>query len=110
MVCMATAHFVDFKIPILFVYYDVESIAYQNKIIAFTCSVYALLFHCAVTVPGAAVYGPLALIFTAIGLSLVNVSDALKIYAKTDLTMYWAQTAMIGSLALLMLYAHLRKL
>ena len=31
--CMATAHVTDFKVPILFVYFDVPSTFYQNKII-----------------------------------------------------------------------------
>lgn len=34
-VAMSVAHFVGFKIPVLFIFYDVPSNAYQDKIISF---------------------------------------------------------------------------
>ena len=95
--CMAVAHFFSFKYPILFVYYDVPFYAYQDKIIAFAVVTYICLFvtaaRHAVAVPAALV----ALGVTVLGLSAVNLSDALQsVLQGKSTTMYWAQTAAIS--------------
>ena len=122
-VCMAMAHATDFKVPGLFVYFDVPSKSYQNKIIAFTCLTYATLFAFAAqhrnTGPAA-----IAMLTTAFGLAYVNVSDALRsekpgkvqsmlkagveikklgvvmkpgvIWYRRDTLAYWVQTVMIA--------------
>lgn len=107
--CMSTAHFLGFKVPMLFIYYDVPSNHYQDMIISFCAFTYAVLFftayrHCA-AVPGALV----ALAGTVLGLSLVNVSPALAAMLNgAPTTAYWIQTAMIAGLLALMIVLHLK--
>ena len=106
--CMALAHFFGLKYPILFVYYDVPFYAYQDKIISFAVVAYACLFANAALhrsgVPAAIV----ALGVTVLGLSAVNVSDALGSVLDGRSTLaYWIQTGLIAAyLAVLLgLYA-----
>jgi hypothetical protein len=106
--CMALAHFFGLKYPILFVYYDVPFYAYQDKIISFAVVAYACLFANAALhrsgVPAAIV----ALGVTVLGLSAVNVSDALGSVLDGRSTLaYWIQTGLIAAYfaALLGLYA-----
>ena len=40
---MSTAHFIGFKVPVLFVYWDVPSNHYQDMIISFCAFTYATL-------------------------------------------------------------------
>ena len=107
-VCMSTAHFCSIKVPVLFVYYDVPFHAYQDKIISFCVAVYATFFYATykhrVIVPYAIAAGAI----TTLGLCAVNLSDDLAAVLQGRSTFwYWAQTAMIGSLVLLVaaLYA-----
>ena len=106
--CMALAHFFGLKYPILFVYYDVPFYAYQDKIISFAVVAYACLFANAALhrsgVPAAIV----ALGVTVLGLSAVNVSDALGSVLDGRSTLaYWIQTGLIAAYfaVLLCLYA-----
>lgn len=111
-VCMSGAHFFGFKQPVLFVYYDTPYYAYQDKIIAFCCATYVVLFWTAarhlVAVP-AAIF---SMATTAAGLSLVNSSDALAgvLREGQGTAAYWAQTALIAvyAVALAALYASVR--
>lgn len=96
---MSTAHFTGFKVPLLFIYYDVPSHHYQDMIIAFCAFTYAVLFFTAArhraAVPGALV----ALGGTVLGLSAVNASPALaSMIPGAATTAYWVQTAMIAGL------------
>ena len=101
---MAAAHFFGPKVPILFVYWDTPYHAYQDKIISFAVLAYVGLFYAAsrdiAVVPVAlAVLGA-----TVLGLSSVNLSDALaSVLAEGQSTWaYWAQTtAIAGYLAVL---------
>ena len=97
--CMSTAHFIGFKVPILFVYYDVPSNAYQDMIIAFCAFTYATLFFAAsrhlAIVPAVLV----AMTGTVLGLSAVNVSEDLaRLIGEASRTAYWLQTGMIAGL------------
>jgi hypothetical protein len=99
--CMAIAHFFSFKVPILFIYYDVPFYAYQDKIIAFCAVTYACLFYAAAmnrpTVPAALV----SICVTVAGLAAVNLSGALASVMTAPSTIaYWIQTVMIGAYAL----------
>ena len=75
--CMALAHFFGLKYPILFVYYDVPFYAYQDKIISFAVVAYICLFANAAVHRTAVPAAIVALGVTVLGLSAVNVSDAL---------------------------------
>lgn len=98
--CMAVAHFLGIKVPILFVYCDTPYYAYQDKIIAFAVIAYACLFFAAArsreTVPAALV----AIWITVLGLSAVNLSDALQLVLSGKTTLpYWLQTAALAGYA-----------
>ena len=102
--CMAVAHFFGLKYPLLFVYYDVPFHAYQDKIIAFAVVAYVCLFANAALhrsgVPAAIV----ALGVTVLGLSAVNVSDALgSVLEGRSTAAYWMQTGLIAAYFALLL-------
>eukprot|EP00040_Diaphanoeca_grandis_P013048 m.65990 g.65990 ORF g.65990 m.65990 type:complete len:141 (-) comp23629_c1_seq1:46-468(-) len=104
-VSMACAHFFTIKIPVLFIYYDVPFYVYQDKIISFCALTYAILFLAAFNHRVVVPYAIAALGVTVLGLSLVNVSDALKEVLTEDQSTlpYWIQTAMIASLLAVLL-------
>lgn len=102
--CMAVAHFWGLKYPLLFVYYDVPFYAYQDKIIAFAVVAYICLFANAAMhrtgVPAAVV----ALGVTVLGLSAVNLSDALaEVLDGRSTRAYWIQTALLAGYLVVLL-------
>lgn len=99
--CMCIAHFVGFKVPILFVYWNVPSNHYQDMIISFCALTYAVLFAGAATIPAAVPVALVALAGTVLGLSAVNLSKDLREKIQGGSTAaYWAQTGMIAGLLL----------
>jgi hypothetical protein len=101
-IAMTCAHWGGFKYPLLFIYYDVPSTAYQDKIISFCAGTYAILYISAALNP--LTVGPtaiIALFSTVLGLSAVNQSNDLRVVigegASTQA--YWIQTALIAVLA-----------
>jgi hypothetical protein len=108
--CMAVAHFFSIKVPVLFVYYDTPFYAYQDKIISFAVCAYIALFHSAsrhrVVVPSAIAI----LALTVLGLSAVNLSDALaSVLSEGQSTLpYWLQTAAIGLYVITLLVLYVR--
>jgi hypothetical protein len=110
--CMAAAHFFGWKVPPLFVYYDVPFHAYQDKIISFAVVAYVCLFAAAARERSVVPAALLALAVTVLGLSAVNVSDALaSVLDGRSTRAYWLQTGLIaGYLVLLgVLYARSRQ-
>lgn len=106
--CMAAAHFTGFKVPLLFVYFDVPSNHYQDMIIAFCAFTYAVLFFTAARVRAAVPGALVALAGTVLGLSAVNASPALASMLADDAptTAYWAQTALIAGYAAVLAVLH----
>ena len=101
---MATAHFFGLKVPLLFVYYDVPYHAYQDKIISFAVVAYVCLFASAARIPEVVPAALVALGVTVLGLSAVNVSDALaSVLDGRSTAMYWAQTGLIAVYAAILL-------
>lgn len=96
--CMALAHFLGVKVPVLFVYYDTPFYAYQDKIIAFAVCAYVALFLAAARNRAVAPSAMTVVGLTVLGLSSVNVSDALlSVLSEGQSTRpYWLQTAAIG--------------
>lgn len=98
-VCMAVAHFFGIKVPILFVYFDTEYFAYQDKIISFAVTAYIALFYLASkdrkNVPAALI----VLGITTLGLTSINLSPQLKVAMTSgqNLLPYWLETAFIAS-------------
>jgi len=95
--CMAVAHFFGLKYPILFVYWDVPFHAYQDKIISFAVVAYVCLFANAAMHSSGVPAAIVALGVTVLGLSAVNVSDALAAVLDGRPTLaYWLQTGLIA--------------
>ena len=107
-VCMAAAHWLSFKVPILFIYFDTKFYAYQDKIIAFCAGTYAILFAAAfrhrVVVP----YAIASLALTTAGLSAINASDDLAkaLPPSAPRGAYWMQTGLIGALTVTLALLH----
>ena len=99
--CMSIAHFFGIKMPVLFVYYDTPFFAYQDKIISFAVVAYIALFYSAAKVREVVPAALVTLWLTAAGLAHVNLSEALGgLEGEKSMTAYWAQTAMIGGIAM----------
>lgn len=96
---MAIAHFFGIKVPVLFVYFDTPFYAYQDKIISFAVCAYIALFYSASQHRAVALNAIIVLAITFIGLSSVNMSEALySVLAEDQSTLpYWLQTVAIGS-------------
>jgi hypothetical protein len=97
-VCMAIAHFFGIKLPVLFVYYDTPFYAYQDKIISFAVCAYVVLFYSASKHRDVAFTAIIVLGFTVLGLSAVNISEALAsvlVVGQSTLP-YWLQTGAIA--------------
>jgi len=96
--CMATAHFLGLKYPLLFVYYDTPFYAYQDKIISFAVLAYVALFYQAArsreSIPAALVVMGL----TILGLAGVNLSEDLaQVLEPGQSTMaYWIQVGLFA--------------
>ncbi len=101
--CMAGAHFLGLKVPLLFIYHDTPYYAYQDRIIAFALVTYALLFLAAsrhrVVVPYALASGWI----TVAGLAYINQSTELaETLNGQGTTIYWLETAALAAMALVL--------
>lgn len=106
---MSLAHFTEFKIPFLFIYYDVPSMPYQNQIISFCAFAYATFAYAALrnfaTVPPFLV----AMVGVVVGLAGVNASDKLRaVIGESSTVVYWIQTALIGAMVLVLVVLYLK--
>ena len=108
--CMAIAHFFSFKVPVLFIYYDTPFYAYQDKIISFAVCAYVALFYSASQHRAVALNAIVVLAITALGLSLVNVSDALSSVLQEGQSTfpYWLQTGAIASYVFILLFLYVK--
>jgi len=109
-ICMAFAHFLSIKVPILFIYYDTPFYAYQDKIISFAVCAYVALFLLATRSRENALAAILVLAITALGLSAVNISTALDtvLLEGQSTAPYWLQTASIFGYLLLLLILYVK--
>ena len=108
--CMAVAHFFSIKVPILFVYYDTPFYAYQDKIISFAVCAYIALFYSASQHRSVALNAIIVLAITVLGLSYVNVSEALaSVLQEGQSTVpYWLQTGAIAFYLVVLLVLYLK--
>ncbi len=106
--CMAVAHYFGIKVPMLFVYYDTPYYAYQDRIISFAMCAYAGLFFSASRNRTVVPVAIIVLGITVLGLSSLNVSEALSSVLKEgqSTTPYWLQTGVFDAyfVALMVLY------
>ncbi len=108
--CMAVAHFFGIKVPVLFIYFDTPFYAYQDKIISFAVCAYIALFYSASKHRDVALNAIFVLAITVVGLSTVNLSDALASVLHEDQSTfaYWLQTMAITGYLLLLVYFYIR--
>ena len=109
-VFMAIAHFVSFKVPVLFIYFDTPFYSYQDKIISFAVLAYVALFYAASKHRDVALLAIVVLAFTVAGLSAVNVSDDLAtvLEAGQSTLAYWLQTGAIAVYLVVLIALYLR--
>ncbi|MEO1688653.1 MAG: hypothetical protein AAFU61_12170 [Pseudomonadota bacterium] len=100
---MAFSHWNQIKVPIMFVYYDVPSEPYQDKIIAFCLAAYSLFFVGAALHRGAVPFAWAGLVAAVAGLSALNLSaDLAAALPEGGTTLwYWVQTGVFAVFALL---------
>ena len=99
-VAMSTAHWVGFKVPVLFIYYDTPFHAYQDKIISFCAGTYAILNFAAARHRVVLPYVVASLALTTLGLCAINASGDLRkvLPSGASTSAYWLQTGLIGAL------------
>ena len=109
-VFMAIAHFFGIKLPVLFVYYDTEFFAYQDKIISFAVCAYVALFRAASRHRDVALSAIVVLAITVAGLSAVNLStDLAEVLEAGQSTLpYWLQTGAIALYLALLVVLYVR--
>ena len=103
--CMATAHYLGLKLPVLFIYYDTPFYSYQDKIISFAVCAYIGLFYLGTRNRENARVAIIALGLTVLGLSSVNLSADLQqvLVDGQGTQFYWLQTlSILGYLGLLL--------
>ena len=110
---VATAHMLGFKVPLLFVYFNVPSLVYQDRIISSLAFGWAVFFFSAfrdlqvqfiraILIAGA---GAIA------GLATINlVTDFQAIAGSVNASYYWAQTAALFVYWLWLVIFHLRSI
>jgi hypothetical protein len=108
--CMAVAHYLSIKAPVLFVYYDTPFYAYQDKIISFAVCAYIALFYSASQHRSVALNAIIVLTLTVFGLSSVNLSTALaSVMQEGQSTVpYWLQTGAIAFYLVVLLTLYIR--
>ena len=108
--CMAVAHYFSIKLPVLFVYYDTPFYAYQDKIISFAVCAYIALFYSASQHRSVALSAIIVLGVTVLGLSSVNISEALASVLKEgqSTTPYWVQTGAISFYLVVLLALYIK--
>ena len=99
-IAMSAAHWVGWKVPILFIYYDTPFYPYQDKIISFCAATYAIFNLAAVRHRAVVPYVIASLALTTTGLSAINASSDLQsVLPQGAVTKaYWLQTGVIGAL------------
>ncbi len=112
---IALAHITSTKIPLLFVYYNVPSHAYQDNIIAFMAFGWAVFFFTASRDPFANLPLVRGVLMAAAGalavLSYTNLTtDFAALAPAIPIWPFWAQTAVLAviSVWLLILYRKIR--
>ncbi len=108
--CMAVAHFLGIKVPVLFVYYDTPFYAYQDKIISFAVCAYIALFYSASKHRSVALNAIIVLAVTVLGLGSINLSDALaSVLQEGQSTLpYWLQTGVIAFYLVVLLALYIK--
>jgi hypothetical protein len=94
---VAIVHMIGFKIPILFIYFDVPSYVYQDRIISFLAFGWSIFFFTAFTNPQQYAVLTKAILFSGafaiVGLSVINLTtDFHKLSLGIIVGMFWIET------------------
>lgn len=100
---ISLAHITGIKLPLLFVYFDVPSTVYQDRIISFFAFGWAVFIATAAKNPEVNLKLVRALIISAIGalgvLSFINISTDFASYSsEIAVWKFWAQTALLAAI------------
>lgn len=114
---VSIAHFLEIKIPVLFIYFDVKSFQYQNKIISLLAFGWSSYFFIGTKIINTKqikyiLYLIISGVYAIIVLSVINLSKELqKLIDTTSLLKYWIATIalIIYLLILIFLYIKVRK-
>ena len=113
---VALAHMFELKIPVLFIYFDITSFAYQNKIISFLCFGWSVFLYTAFLDPAKNLILIKAILIAGtgaiLGLSMINLTmDFQALSTDVNVYSYWFVTALLGLYLfwLIMLYLKIRK-
>ena len=94
---MCAAHTIQLKVPLLFIYYDVPSHPYQDKIIAFCVAIIGVVFLSAARERAVVPVALAALFIIPLGLSVINtVPDLGLVIGDKSRAAYWIQTALLA--------------
>ena len=98
---MAGAHFFEIKVPLLYVYYDLPSTLYQDKVISFMAFGWSMFFVAGYSSVKrnslrSVRYMVLAGINAVVGLGLINFFTDFKQYPGAHLGIYWAEVIVLG--------------
>ncbi len=100
---VATAHFFGFKMPFLYIYYDLPSEMYQDKIISFTTFGQAMFFVAGYSSVKRSSLRSVRYIVIAgagaiAGMCLINLfTDFHRISAEAQPFFYWVQTGVLSA-------------
>ena len=96
------AHFFDIKIPMLYVYYDLPSTLYQDKIISLTTFGWSMFFvggYSSVKRGSlrSVRYMVIAGIYAVLMFGFINLSTDFKQYSNVHIWIYWGETAALAA-------------
>lgn len=108
---VASAHMLGFKNPLLFIYFNVPSLAYQDRIISFLAFGWAVFFFSAFHTPQ--VQSIRAILIAGAGaiagLAVINLTTDFQTLSQgIDSSVFWAQTAALFVYWLWLVVFHLR--
>jgi len=109
---IALAHITGLKIPLLFVYFNVPSNAYQNNIISFLAFGWAVFFFTTARDPVANRPFIRAILIAAAGavagLSYINVTTDFAAFAPgIEIWPFWAQTGILATISIWLFFLYL---
>jgi len=107
------AHMFGFKVPLLFVYFNVPSYAYQDRIISFLAFGWSVFLFTAFMDPVKNNGLVKAILFsgtgTIIGLSIINIlTDFAKLSQDIDVSIFWIETIALTAYVIWLLFFYFK--
>ena len=95
---MAIAHAIGYKVPGLFIYFNVPSYPYQDKIISFLVFSWAIFYYMAFANPGKQIIKSILIVGAAaiVMLTIINISTDFKSFSRSiDPVFFHIQTGLL---------------